>query len=216
MPNRIEFEPNSRVFICGATGTGKSFFAVKLLAGHKRLIVLDSKNNLQNKMKLQPESKSAWQKFRRGKPIRMHIRAPVLSADQYVAYYEPIFQKIYAVGDCIVYIDELGMVTNGVFTMPTYLNALYKLGREPIKDRRSNIIGGNIGIVASTQRPSGIPISSMSESGYYIVFRMNNPEDRIKVAAYSAPEVREQIPDEHGFYYYKNGMDKPEYYASLP
>lgn len=203
------------MIIAGKTGSGKTFLAEELLKSAKRLVVFDIKNNLQERMNLVPDNKDNWRKFIRGKDIRLQIRAPLLSTSEFADYYDKQFRKVFYGADCVVYIDELYGVTQGSQSLSPFFTALYTRGREPVKDKRGSIIAGNIGIIASTQRPAHIPIFCMTESEHFFVFQLQNPDDRSKLAAYTTPVIREPITDEHGFYYYQTRSPNAEYVEGL-
>ena len=211
----ITIEPNSRVFITGKTGSGKTYLAERVLADVPRLVVFDIKDNLSKRMNLEPGKKREnWRRFLRGYDIRLQVTAPV-GINNEADFYHDWFRRVFVAGDCIVYIDELLGVLKHPTDLPKWLKMIYTRGREPITDRRGRIVGGNIGVFASTQRPSHIPVFCMTESEEFFIFQLQNPDDRKKVAAYTSPEVANPIPDEHGFYYYKTRSNQPEYYPKL-
>lgn len=210
----IDIDANSRTFITGKTGSGKTYFAKELLKSANRLIVFDIKNNLSEPMNLVPaKRKENWRKFLRGYDIRLQVTAPVGTYNDFEFYHE-WFRRAFIAADCVVYIDELLGVLRSPQDLPMWLKYLYTRGREPVY-KRGRIVSGNIGIVASTQRPSHIPVFCMTESENFFIFQLQNPDDRKKVADYTSPEISAPIPDEHGFYYYKTRSNQPEYYQSL-
>lgn len=204
--NKIQFklDKNSRSFIAGKTGTGKTFLAQHLLNSINRLIVIDTKSNLRERFNLQPETKKNWKKFSSGDPIRLQVKTPLVSADKFEDYFDEIFKKAYDAGNCIVYLDEVYGVTNGSKTLPTWLTALYTRGRE---------LG--VGVIACSQRPRHIPLFCMSESENFFVFRLLLKEDTDRLASF-IPELQ-PIPseDKHGFFYYNVDMNRPIYQKSL-
>lgn len=214
-PISIEIEPNARTIIAGKTGSGKTFLAKHILKGVPRLVVIDTKNNLREDMNLKPEINRNWRDLRLGLPIRLQIKPPFLPTSQFAEYYDGIFRKVFYAADCVVYIDELYSVTQGAQTLSTYLTALYTRGREPVIGNRGRIVGGNIGIIACTQRPANIPVFCMTESEHFFVFQLQNPDDRLKLANYTSPEIKEPIKDEHGFYYYQTRATSPLYIQEL-
>lgn len=214
----IFIPPNSRTIICGKTGSGKTYLAERILKDTKRLVVLDIKNNLAGRMHLQPGTMKNWSHLLRGKNIRIQVKYPPPGADL-TDYYETICGRILSVGNCVLYIDELYDVigkTGG--EIPYNFRAIYSRGREPIYktiNGEDKLIGGNIGVIACTQRPSRIPLLVMTEVEQFFIFRLQNPDDRITTAGYTGQLVREQIPDEHGFYYYQSDMESPVYVPAL-
>lgn len=214
----IEIPPNSRTIIAGKTGSGKTYLAEHILKNARRLVVFDIKNNLAERMNLEPGTRKNWSHLLRGKDIRIQVRYPSASQDL-TDYYETMCGRILNVGNCILYIDELYDVigkTGG--EIPYNFRAIYSRGREPIYKRikgKDRLIGGNIGVIACTQRPSRIPLLVMTEVEQFFIFRLQNPDDRITAAGYTGQIVREPIEDEHGFYYYQSDMEEPVYVQKL-
>lgn len=212
--SEIVIPENDRVFVTGMTGSGKTHFSKKALAETDRLVVFDIKNNLRQEMNLERWSKSALRQFVKGLPIRLQITAPARKGINEPDWYNEKFGLIYGVGNTRVFIDEmLGVLKNAV-DLPYWLKAIYTRGREPIT-RRGRVIGGNIGVVAATQRPSHIPVFCMTESEHFFIFHLQNPDDRKKVSLYTTPEVALPVAHEHGFYYYNNRDRKAIYVPRL-
>lgn len=215
---RVEIPPNSRTIICGKTGSGKTYLAERILKDTRRLVVFDIKNNLAQRMRLQPGTRANWSHFLRGKDIRLQVRYPPPGRDL-TEYYETMCGRILSVGNCVLYIDELYDVigkTGG--EIPYNFRAIYSRGREPIYKEvqgEERLTGGNIGVIACTQRPSRIPLLVMTEVEQFFIFRLQNPDDRITAAGYTGQMVREPVPDEHGFYYYQSDMEEPVYVKQL-
>lgn len=221
---QIDIAENSRVFVTGKTGSGKTHFSKSILAPVNRLVVFDIKDNLAGEMNLVPATgangntiKDNWRKFLRGKDIRLQVTAPrnVVGSEEEYEFYHEWFRKVFLVADTMVYIDELLGVLKSSVDLPKWLKAIYTRGREPVYGRKNRIVRGNIGVIACTQRPSHIPVFCMTESEEFFIFQLQNPDDRKKVAAYTSPEIAQPIPDEHGFYYYKTRSNEPFYVQEL-
>lgn len=204
MVKTFKIDRNSRVFIAGKTGTGKTYLAENLLQNVKRLIVLDTKSNLLKRFNLVPESKKNWKKFSGGEPIRMQIKTPLIPSDQWEGYFDNIFKLAYDAGDCTVYLDEVYGVTQGSRNLSTWLTALYTRGRE---------LG--IGVIACSQRPKHIPMFCMSESEHFFVFRLLLQEDRDRLSSFIGDLPQIPNTDKHGFFYFNLDMNEPIYQKSL-
>lgn len=214
----VQIPPNSRTIICGKTGSGKTYLAERILKNTKRLVVFDIKNNLAQRMNLQPGSKKNWSHLLRGKNIRIQVKYPPAGTDL-TDYYETMCGRILNVGNCVLYIDELYDVIGKLGgEIPYNFRAIYSRGREPIYKEfkgEEKLVGGNIGVIACTQRPSRIPLLVMTEVEQFFIFRLQNPDDRITAAGYTGQIVREPIEEEHGFYYYQSDMEAPVYVPKL-
>lgn len=190
----IKIRANERVLLAGKTGSGKTYAAEHLLAHVRRLVVIDSKGTLGGWNLLEPDFQDWWQ-FSRGKAGRFRIRAPIV--DKPELWFETLFERLYHIGDLTLYIDEAYQVTSG--PMPgKWLRALYTRGRE---------LG--IGVWASTQRPASIPIILVSEAENIMVFRLNWPEDRKRLAGVVGPEVARPVKEKYAFWFYRAEDDTP-------
>lgn len=156
-----------------------------------------------------------WRKFLRGQDLRLQITAPIISDDQLETYYEEQFRRTFYAADTRVFFDELYDVTLGSNNIAPYFRALFTRGREPvIRDNR--ITAGNIGVFSCSQRPSRIPLFVMTEAQHFFVFRLVDPDDRARMAEYIGKEVKEPVPDEHGFWYRDIlTMNAPVYIKSI-
>lgn len=163
-----------------------------------RLVVIDSKGSLNDPAwNLEPWSQENVKKLEDGKFARLRVIHPL------DGNYEPLFEHLYDIGDLTVYIDEMYAVApRGRFG--NHLNALYTRGRE---------LG--IGVWASTQRPSWVPLTMLSEAEWVFTFRLQLANDRMRVAGIVGPDVLEPIPDKFGFWLYNTEWDDPYYCPRL-
>ena len=72
-----------------------------------------------------------------------------------------------------------------------------------------------IGMWASAQRPSLIPLFAISESNHLFIFRLNMEEDRRRLASFAGDRVMNPIRDPHGFYHYVVTDDQATYYKTF-
>lgn len=196
----MEIKPNERVLIAGKTGSGKTWFAGKLLSSIPRLIVVDPKGTL-NDWGLNDPTVRQWRKLEKGEYNRIRIRPPL--TDDIEAWYEDLFERIYDLGNVTLYIDEAYAVASPGSRPGRWLSALYTRGRER-----------GIGVWAATQRPMWIPLFLISEADWLVVFRLNLAADRSRIASVAGDSVLDRVPDPHGFWLYHVEDDDPHYYST--
>lgn len=201
-----QIQQTDRTFIVGQTESGKTYVAERILAPAERLVVIDSKGNLRNRFKLRSFDSKARRLLSKGKPVRVQITQPILDLNDLPLYYEPIFKELLEYGDLTVYIDETSRVTGYRSTVLAYFGAMYTQGRELNK----------VGVVASVQRPSLLPLVMISEAQHLFAFRLNMDADRKRMSESMGLQVREPIPDKHGFWYKRVDMLEPVYYPKFP
>jgi DNA helicase HerA-like ATPase len=194
----LQIRANERVLIAGKTGSGKTWLASRLLAGVRRLVVLDPKANLDSWNLVQPNGWQ-WQQFSRGKAGRFRILPPITPDP--AGWYETLFARLYAIGDLTLYIDEAYAVVPPGSRPGQWLSALYTRGRER-----------GIGVWAATQRPTWIPLFLLSEADWFLIFRLNLDADRQRLANLAGDRVLQKIPDQHGFFVYHIDQDQAVYY----
>lgn len=197
----MKIRANERVLFAGKTGSGKTFAAGSLLAPVSRLVVIDPKANLAS-WNLKVPNFSDWRRLERGKPGRFRIMPPITVDPE--AWYEDLFKRLYYIGNLMVYIDEAYAVVPPGARPGQWLSALYTRGRE---------LG--IGLWSATQRPAWIPLFMLSESDWFLIFRLNLDVDRRRLAGVIGDQVMLPIPDKHGFYLYHVEDDRAVYHRQV-
>ncbi|MEM3469830.1 MAG: hypothetical protein QXZ36_03690 [Thermoproteota archaeon] len=121
--------------------------------------------------------------------------------------YDTVFKWVYDTQDIFVYIDELTAVSRSSLSYPQWLRALYVQGRSR-----------GIGILAATQRPSLIPLFTLSESRKFWKFFLLLKKDNERMAEFMGEEVEREHHAPHSFYYkdIANSMRAKEYVLDLP
>jgi hypothetical protein len=194
---------NDRVAIIGKTGSGKTYFAEVLCRPIARLVVIDSKGDIDaTKWDLETvpdnwsDSTHLIRRFLRGENMRLRFRAP-LNGD-----YRPILRLIWRAKHCTLYIDEVLAVVPERRPPPMEFDALYTRGRAM-----------DIGVYASAQRPKAIPVNVIAQAEWLFVFRVSRPEDRKYLGAYGDDQqvLASPIKDEHGFWTYHQSWPRPIY-----
>lgn len=202
MKNAIKNDEH--VFICGQTGSGKSFLKQAYLSGYKNVISLD----LKGKLTYDPfvadvpviDNLDDLMKVGEGK----YIYRPRFEEIENTDYIEKFFEWIYHRQNTICDIDEIMAVgelgsKDGNY-IPRYAKAILTRGRE----RQTTIWG-------ATQRPKTIPLVYMSEASHYFIFSLKIADDRKRVQEFIPyPEILQEIPRHtHQFWYYNDKMDNP-------
>ncbi len=200
--NQISLRANDRVFICGKTGTGKTYLARHLTQRLTRLVVLDGKGTL-GSWELEPWDREARRALKANEPIRTRVVLGSVTGDP-VDYWVSVLETLYSVSNVTIYIDEVYMIIDPGTRAPAIFTALYTQGRE---------LG--IGVWAATQRPTWIPLVCMSEAEHFWMFRLNLEEDRKRMSAFMGPDVMQPIRDVHGYYYMRDVWDDPIYQAKF-
>lgn len=193
----IQILPNERVFLAGKTGSGKTYKAREMLLKDKRLIVFDTKDNLS----LPDNPKKDWhlEEYNPGslmaKTFRLHV-TDMERADE-ICHYALQTKNLR------IYIDEAYSVWEGAWNTPAVKNIRKCLtqGRE-----------SGIGMWISCQRPADIPVVVMSECEKFFVFRLQNFDDRQKLAKNVHPALEQMTKDKHGYWFYSSDETEPIYF----
>ena len=137
----------------------------------------------------------------RGKDARLLVRT--YDTHEWSAYLQAAWQAT----NVVVYIDELyALVEFGRVAPPRILSQLYTQGREK-----------RVGVWGATQRPSWVPLFTLSECDWFFAFRTQLQDDRKRLSEMMGPEVLEPIPveDKYGFWMYSIEWDNPLYVPQL-
>lgn len=207
------FSPRStdRIAIVGRTGSGKTYFAKRLIRNLSRLVVLDPKGTLntrngtsnpRNELGLTDWGDGTLKRLRRGDPGRWRIGPTQV----YGGDWEPVLADLLKVGGITVYIDELYLLSPNAGYQSPGLRALYTQGRE---------LG--IGVWGCMQRPTWVPLFTLSESEWVFQFRLRWAADRQRMAEEVGlgEQVLQNIPDRYGFWMYHIDWDAPKYYRTV-
>lgn len=205
-PKKISILPNERVFLAGKTGSGKTYKARRLLLPSKRLIVFDTKDNLSrpDKDKTKEQDKKDWYltpysvTALQAKQFRLHV-TDMDKADEICSY-------VLQMTNVVIYIDEAYSVWAGHWNTSDnqYIKRCFTQGREQ-----------GVGMWVSCQRPADIPIVVMSECEHFLIFRLQNADDRSKLAKNVHPALERMTTTKHGYYYYNSELEAPIYYPEL-
>lgn len=156
---------DERMMIIGMTGSGKTFFAEKILRWRDNVIVYDTKGQIDwegyQTVTSFSELKSCSAKKIRYKP-KLEDWYNEEPANEFFSY-------VYHRGDSTLYVDEVATACYDG-QIPFWLHGIMSRGRE---------LG--VSFIGSTQRPKRIPLSLLSESERWAIFRLNLMEDAKRV-----------------------------------
>ena len=189
-------------FICGMTGGGKSKLAEYLVNDPDKpySVVYDPKHS---------RTVSEWPN-----QTRIENWSELISSDANRIVYSPpipelkdkqrqldFFQWIFEQQHVRVYVDECTSLLGN-----TDPNFWFKLCLTQGRER-------GVSVVTTTQRPSWIPLITMSEATKFYIFKLNMPEDMERIRKITGITEDEQMRlGEHEFWYYdvtKGRSDKP-------
>lgn len=205
--NVVETIPcNKHVFVCGTTGTGKSYLTEKYVSGYKYVVKLDTKNETDERLE---KGESAWTDLKEG--IDFTICRSIDALDDvntskiiYVPDYDEqneetfnqFFRWIFERGNTVVWVDEL-MSIGSASRFPREFGRIMTQGRSK-----------NVGVWSCSQRPSGIPTIVFSNSQYFFVFDMTQHADRKKLVDATGLSEMLEMPTGFNFWYCKIGDRK--------
>ena len=195
-------ETNKHVFICGTTGTGKSFLCENYLRGYDYVIKLDTKNETEERRE---QGLSPWSGLQENVDFTVTYdveELPFIETKKIIfvppydfsqADYNKFFYWVFLRKNTILWIDELMSFTTAN-SYPIELKRLYTQGRSK-----------NIGIWACTQRPSGIPLIVPANCHYFFIFDLTWEKDRKTIVQNTGQEKMLEMPNGYNFWYYKMG-----------
>lgn len=194
---------NKHVFVCGMTGTGKSYLCENYLRGYKYVVKLDTKDETDERYSM---GLSPWDGLKENRDFTVTRNWEELDeidtdkiiyvpdfVDQTQENFNTFFNWIFERGNTILWIDEL-MSIGTVNKFPPALGRLYQQGRSK-----------GIGIWSCTQRPSGIPMIVPANSSYYFSYTLTLPADRKKLVDTTGMVEFNENPGKYNFWYYKMG-----------
>ena len=196
---------SEHVFICGGTGAGKSVLADVYTAGMTETVIkLDIKNDTYaRRMNGEPlwrglvenedfEVVESLDAVKRSE-FRKIIYVPPYN-EQEPEIYDQLARYVYEEGNTRLWVDELMLYTDGPLKYPTFLKAILVSGRS----RNSTVL-------LCTQGRMGIPAICIANSQHFFVFRMNNDQDRKKMADVTGCNKFLEPPPKFAFWYYREG-----------
>lgn len=201
-----EILTTEHVFIPGRTGSGKTFLARNYLANYPRVIVLDTKGTLEWPEVSSSEVIIITHLEELPKAIARYSKVIYKPAFEELNYpfYEEFYKFCYLLGDVIVWTDEVMQVCPNSQKIPEYFKGIMTRGRE------LRVAAWNL-----TQRPSTIPLVTMSECTHVFAFDLNMKEDRKRLVEVTEQTEFYQKPGYRVFWYYNMAGDDRPYRGQL-
>lgn len=192
----VAIKPGEHVFIAGRTGSGKTYLAQKYLSRYDYVVALDSKGTLKWDEVSDDELTIVTNLMDLPQADTPKIVYRPTWEEMEPEFYNEFFKWCYMRGNTLVWIDEVMALCPNPHVIPDYYKAILTRGREL-----------NVSAWSLTQRPSGIPQITMSESTHFFIFDLNMPQDRTKLVEvtgatelYTRPNLKAR--KKFSFWYY--------------
>lgn len=186
-------KPNEHVFIAGMTQSGKTFLMRNYLANYDRVFILDTKGEFkwpEVPAKEQISIKHLVDLPQAASEFRKVIYRPVYE-ELNMTYYDKFCEFTYKLKKNITVIDELMQVCPTSLKYPEWLKGIYTRGME-------------LGVAAwgLTQRPASIPVFTYDSATHWFIFRLNNVDDRKRLAKHSGYNEFMTVQPSRVFWYF--------------
>jgi energy-coupling factor transporter ATP-binding protein EcfA2 len=165
----IQIQSNDRIFICGKTGSGKSYLAKKFLPFYPRVVFYDlefANNDLINQYHFTtvqtPEMLITY--LQHGKKRILYQPQEGDDSDE-IKEFNRVCEIVYKTHNIGFMVDELSNFMSGQ-KAPYWFRRIQQVGRKH-----------GVGCISLTQRPKDIPQILLSESEHKFSFRLELEQD---------------------------------------
>jgi hypothetical protein len=194
---------SDRLFIVGATGTGKTTLATIMLAPLTHIVVIDPKWHFSF------HNPPFVRKPKHGDPLvtsdlrkaeRWDSPAPIVyrpEEGECSAGCPAFWRWIWDRENTIVFVDEVTLISRP-YDLPSGYKRCVQQGRSR-----------TIGVWSCTQRPAKVPTILLSEAEHFIAFETRAPQDLKRVTEYTTPEIGRDPATGYDFWYYGHRDKRP-------
>ncbi len=190
-----------RCFFCGSTGSGKTTLALQYLGAIRRtpIVIADTKGD--DLVARFARTHGFYETDRLCVPSARYPRIVIRGiADP--EWWDPLFWALLVQANVLLYIDELThFQTAWNARAGKGLRSAYGTGR-----------GRRLGVWASTQAPSGVPLQAMREADHIYAFRLTYPEDEDRMRRlirFTNSRFDSNALPPYGFAYHTHGLKTP-------
>ena len=187
--SKIKILPSERVLFVGATGSGKTALAKRLLRDLDRVIIIDPKHTFQMDGFRYGNKLHFWEK----KKYKLIVR-PDRNSDETV---RNLIDYVYSMGSVTIYVDELASLQDILPLTLAALENIARTGREK-----------NVSLWTASQRPRWTPKIFFSETESFFIFGLRAREDREYIAGFAGNETLLPL-EKYEFYYSRSDANNP-------
>ena len=201
----LHIKDSEHIFVCGGTGSGKSTLVDVYAAGMPETVIkLDIKNDTFARRK---KGEPVWRGLVENEDFEVVESLEAVKRSEYkkIIYvppfneqepeiYDALCKYVYDECDTRLWIDEFMLFCQSATSYPYWFRAIAVSGRA-----RSSTF------MVCTQRPLTIPTIAIANSQHFFVFRMNNEQDRKKMADVTGCPKFLEPPRKYAFWYYREG-----------
>lgn len=175
----------------GATGSGKTLLAKKLIAPLKRILVIDPKHTF-SMDGFKTRSRLHWWQYRKNFRV---ITRPNRGQDKEL---RDMVELIYNDGNATIYVDEISSLADRFPKTLETLEDIARTGREKL-----------VSLWTAVQRPAWIPRIFMTETESFFVFNLRAEEDRDRMAGFVGDTIFQTPLNKFEFFYCRADANTP-------